>query len=503
MKRFTFLAIACFTLLIGLTMTESQPMHAQTGNNAEIVTPSVTPTSNVADKETIHLIQQLIEAQRPPISATVTSNERQSNLATGTVTEQGVPLANTTLVLRRSTDSGSTWSDYATAMTNASGSYQFTLPALGSNHQLQVQWNNEDNGNNSNRLVGWSCNRISASSAVYPCSFDVTDVVPTFPAHKTTVSLPVSFSWARRGITADSYDISLFDSTFTSFWLSDELGDVSSYTLTALPSGFTFNNSYGWWVSVNGTNGYGLAYYYRTVTFSSTPIAIPTSTPVGLATVVGTPNFVYLPLISRQPTPIPTNTPTPTKTPTNTPTPTKVPNTSTIINGNFESGNFGWTEFSSSGFDLITNNELPLNPHSGSWLAWLGGDDDETSIIEQQVTVPTQAPYLTFWFVINSEDDCGYDVSGIFVNEEVVASAWLCTDTDTGGWVQGSVDLRAYAGQSITLSFLAATDEGYLSDFLIDDVAFQANQVTAQGVVITSFGTMDAALSKRIEELVK
>ena len=151
-------------------------------------------------------------------------------------------------------------------------------------------------------------------------------------------------------------------------------------------------------------------------------------------------------------------------------------------------------------------NDLPIDAHSGSWAAWLGGDNNETSIIKQQVTVPTQAPYLTFWYAIGSNDnDCGPDVGdvgGVTVNGEAVAASWLCTDTQTDGWVQDSIDLRAYAGQSITLALLAATDESYSSNFFIDDVSFQASQVTSQGMV-TSFSTIDDVLSGKIEDIVK
>ncbi|HJX36987.1 MAG TPA: S8 family serine peptidase, partial [Anaerolineae bacterium] len=69
-----------------------------------------------------------------------------------------------------------------------------------------------------------------------------------------------------------------------------------------------------------------------------------------------------------------------------------------IVNGDFEDGPTGWFEYSTHGWDLIVNS-LPgiVTPHSGAWAVWLGGDYDELSYVEQQVTVPPGSPYLAYW----------------------------------------------------------------------------------------------------------
>jgi len=92
-----------------------------------------------------------------------------------------------------------------------------------------------------------------------------------------------------------------------------------------------------------------------------------------------------------------------------------------LVNGDFESGPTGWVEYSSNGWDLILpNSSLPVTPHGGSWAVWLGGDDDEISYIQQQVTVPAGSPYLAYWHWIISEDFCGYDFGGVTINSTVV-----------------------------------------------------------------------------------
>ena len=116
--------------------------------------------------------------------------------------------------------------------------------------------------------------------------------------------------------------------------------------------------------------------------------------------------------------------------------------------------------------------ELPLVPHSGKWAAWLGGDDEETAVLSQPVTVPGDRKILRYWYWIDSTDVCGKDTGGVLVNNVPVDEYALCVSTDTGGWVMRSTDLAAYAGQQVTLAFRLVNDEGETSSLFIDDVAF-------------------------------
>ncbi len=155
-----------------------------------------------------------------------------------------------------------------------------------------------------------------------------------------------------------------------------------------------------------------------------------------------------------------------------------------LANGDFEQGSGGWTEFSSSGFDLIVDElaQGTVSPHSGNWAAWLGGADNELSIISQQVTIPTNSPILSFYYWISSGDACNFDFSGVAINQSNVAVQDLCAATSTNSWVQGLVDLSSFAGQSVTLSLWAETDESVNSNLFIDDVGFQASLTAVNGV---------------------
>lgn len=183
------------------------------------------------------------------------------------------------------------------------------------------------------------------------------------------------------------------------------------------------------------------------------------------------------PTPSRTPTSTPTRTPSPTPTRTPSPTPTSIP-LPVIRNAEFELGRNGdWQEFSSNGFNLIVNSDLPISPHSGSWLAWLGGWPNEDSYIRQTLNIPNGiAPfYLRFYYQIGSEEVCApYDILSLQVNGTEVEAYYLCADNNTSDWVFGgfNTDLSAYAGQSISLTIRVVTDGSNNTNFFIDDVSF-------------------------------
>lgn len=146
-----------------------------------------------------------------------------------------------------------------------------------------------------------------------------------------------------------------------------------------------------------------------------------------------------------------------------------------LVNGGFEQGRgVGWRTYSSNGWHLIfPGSDLPgaITPHGGAWAAWLGGDDNELSALTQRVTIPASNPILRFWYWIASQDYCGYDFGGVVINNSQVVDAFtLCEARDTNGWVLRTVDLSAYAGQTVDLQLRADTDGSLNSNLFIDDV---------------------------------
>ena len=146
-----------------------------------------------------------------------------------------------------------------------------------------------------------------------------------------------------------------------------------------------------------------------------------------------------------------------------------------IQNGDFEQGDNGdWTVYSSGNYFLVTDDWLPLTPHSGNWLAWMGGAPDEDSRISQGVTLPAGGPvYLRYYYQVDSQKtSCTEDWMYFLVGTTQLASLRLCQASDTTDWEVGTVNLSAFAGQTITVTFQVTTSlTGNGSGFFIDDVS--------------------------------
>ncbi len=149
-----------------------------------------------------------------------------------------------------------------------------------------------------------------------------------------------------------------------------------------------------------------------------------------------------------------------------------------IGNCDFELGHAYWTEYAKSGWPVIMKRGegLPstVTPHSGFWLAWLGGENNEIGYLQQAVTVPAARPYLSYWHWIASRDQCGYDIAYVIVNEITVEQYDLCESNNTSGWVLHSVNLSAYAGQTVQLQLRVETDGSLNSNLFLDDFAFRS-----------------------------
>ena len=161
--------------------------------------------------------------------------------------------------------------------------------------------------------------------------------------------------------------------------------------------------------------------------------------------------------------------------------------TASLINGNFESQKLGWTESSTGGYDLIVNDfeTNEVTPHGGSWAAWLGGAVYKTSILSQTVTVPTASPYLHYWYWSGSEDICDWDYFYIKINDTKEYTRTLCEDNNTNGWVQGVVNLSAYAGTSNILRFVVVTDGAVNSNLFLDDISFSSSSTAGSELLGT------------------
>ena len=172
-------------------------------------------------------------------------------------------------------------------------------------------------------------------------------------------------------------------------------------------------------------------------------------------------------------------------------------NQNPILNGDFELGPVNWEQYSTHGYDVIVYIFPPsVTPYNGTWAAWLGGVYDDTSYIQQQVSVSSQLPYLSFWYWIASGDACGYDFGSVRVNGSMVLQYDLCSNTSTGGWVQRVLNLSAYAGTTVMLQLRAECDDSFNSNLFIDQVAFQSAPM-ANNPIPAEIGDLDANALKQ------
>ena len=53
-------------------------------------------------------------------------------------------------------------------------------------------------------------------------------------------------------------------------WITDDLGNIGSFTIDSLPPGVSIGKPYGWYVEVyNGPDSYGISYYFNEITFKN------------------------------------------------------------------------------------------------------------------------------------------------------------------------------------------------------------------------------------------
>ena len=187
----------------------------------------------------------------------------------GRITNNGAAAAGIQLRLRFY--NGVTWSDAATVVTNATGNYLFTgVPGLAPGQKYYVLYG--PNNTNSNYLYSWGATTITsyvAGTNMPGGDFDIANVRLLSPPNGSTLPLPVTLTWQRRGLAGDTYRVILFDLDTGDGWLTIDLGAADAFTMNSLPSGAAFGVQYGWAVRVyRAPDSYGDSYYYRTITFS-------------------------------------------------------------------------------------------------------------------------------------------------------------------------------------------------------------------------------------------
>lgn len=150
-----------------------------------------------------------------------------------------------------------------------------------------------------------------------------------------------------------------------------------------------------------------------------------------------------------------------------------------LANGGFEAGLSAWAVFSRRDQPVICQtgacNGAPL-PHSGDYLAYLGGVHGERAQLSQVVVVPATTPAtLSYWYHIQSVDNgCGGDVGQVVARlgstRLVLQTHPLCAANNTPDWQLATLDVSTLAGQTVEVSFVVRTNLAGISRWAVDDV---------------------------------
>ncbi|MFE9535481.1 M1 family aminopeptidase [Streptomyces sp. NPDC006691] len=142
-----------------------------------------------------------------------------------------------------------------------------------------------------------------------------------------------------------------------------------------------------------------------------------------------------------------------------------------VANGDFESGTSPWTQSSTS----VITNRSGETAHGGTHFAWLNGvGSTHTDTLSQSVTIPSgcSTATLTYWLHIDTAEtttSTAYDKLTAKIGSTTLAT-YSNLDKNSG-YVQKSVDVSGFAGQTVTLAFTGTEDSSLKTSFVLDDVA--------------------------------
>jgi fibronectin type 3 domain-containing protein len=149
-----------------------------------------------------------------------------------------------------------------------------------------------------------------------------------------------------------------------------------------------------------------------------------------------------------------------------------------LTNGGFEGSTSGWTR---TGHSYWTG--TGAYPHSGTGYSYLGNVNNASGTMYQQVAIPSSATgTLTFWLnTVSSETTTTTVYDRLYVEVRNTAGTLLATlatysnldKTTAGNYVQKTLSLAAYKGQTVRLQFRGTTDGSLVTTFRVDDASLK------------------------------
>ncbi|MGF1431715.1 protease pro-enzyme activation domain-containing protein [Kitasatospora sp. LaBMicrA B282] len=139
-------------------------------------------------------------------------------------------------------------------------------------------------------------------------------------------------------------------------------------------------------------------------------------------------------------------------------------------NADFETGTADPWQTSSG----VINGDLTSEPaHSGNYDAWLDGyNSAHTDTLSQTVTIPAGCKAtMSYYLHIDTSNPSSTADDTLTLTANGTAVQTFSNLDAASGYVQRTVDLSAYAGQSVTLTFTGAQNGNGQTSFVLDDTA--------------------------------
>ncbi|MFC0843091.1 M1 family aminopeptidase [Streptomyces noboritoensis] len=146
-----------------------------------------------------------------------------------------------------------------------------------------------------------------------------------------------------------------------------------------------------------------------------------------------------------------------------------------VANGGFESGTSPWSQSQTS----VITSRTGQSAHGGTTFAWLDGvGSTHTDTLSQSITIPSgcSTATLTFWLHIDTAEttsSTAYDKLTAKIGSTTLAT-YSNLNKNTG-YVQKSLDVSAFAGQTVNLAFTGTEDSSLQTSFVVDDIALNTS----------------------------
>jgi thermitase len=134
-----------------------------------------------------------------------------------------------------------------------------------------------------------------------------------------------------------------------------------------------------------------------------------------------------------------------------------------------------WIERSRRDYELISKEFT----RGGEYAAWLGGYNAADDRLSQIVSIPEGGSLTYSWYQSSREESLvPVDVLTVRLRDAATGRdlATLATHSNTDArdeWMQESIDLSAFAGQTVTLEFSMTSDSVQTTSFVIDQVSLK------------------------------